>query len=114
MLVYLNGIRYFREFKTWKEKKGYTLIIGTKRGKKSEVNWQINSKNNKTFLKISVKPYLFENLPSLIYKIMFYIIVKPMLTKYLKSVIGGIDWYITNKKPVPKNNFGKHIWFSNY
>ena len=53
MLVYLNDLRYFREFKTWKEKKGFTLIIGTKRGKKSEVNWQINSKNNKTFLKIS-------------------------------------------------------------
>ena len=114
MLVYLNGLRYFREFKTWKEKKGYTLIIGTKRGKKSEVRWQINSENKKTFLKISVKPYLFVNLPSPLYKVMFYVIVKPMLTKYLKSVLGGIDWYMTHKKPVPKNYFGKHIWFSNY
>ena len=95
-------------------KKGYTLIIGTKRGKKSEVSWQINSENKKTFLKISVKPYLFVNLPSPLYKVMFYVIVKPMLTKYLKSVLGGIDWYMTYKKPVPKNYFGKHIWFSNY
>ena len=114
MLVYLNGLRYFREFQTWNKNKGYSLIIGTKRGKKSEVDWQINSEFNKTFLKISVKPYLFENYPKPIYKLLFYLVVRPMLRNYLESVIGGIDWYLINKRPVPRNIFGKHLWFSNY
>ena len=114
MLVYLNGLTYFREFLTWKENEGYSLEIGTKRGKKSEVSWKIRSENERTFLKISVKPYLFENYPMLLYRFLFYIIVKPMLRSYLKSVTGGIDWYMRNKKPVPRNNFGKHLWFSKF
>lgn len=114
MLVYLNGLRYFRYFQTWSENEGYSLLIGTKRGKKSEVNWKIRSENDRTFLRISVKPYLFENYPMLIYRFLFYIIVKPMLRSYLKSVLGGIDWYMRNKKPVPRNNFGKHLWFSKF
>ena len=114
MLVYLNGLRYFREFHKWDINKGYTLEIGTKRGKKSEVEWQIRSCKSETFLKISVKPYLFENYPRPIYNILFYLIVKPMLNSYLKSVISGINWYLVNKKPVPRNNFGKHFWFSSY
>ena len=72
------------------------------------------STSAQTFLKISVKPYLFENYPKPIYKLLFYLVVRPMLRNYLESVIGGIDWYLINKRPVPRNIFGKHLWFSNY
>ena len=37
VLIYSNGIKLIREFKTWKEKEGYTLEIGTKNGRKSLV-----------------------------------------------------------------------------
>jgi hypothetical protein len=37
VLVYLNGLTYFREIIKSKKNKGYTLFIGKKRGKKSKV-----------------------------------------------------------------------------
>ena len=32
----------------------------------------------------------------------------------LLAVISGINWYLINQKPVTKNHFGKHIWFSKF
>ena len=34
-LVYLNGLNYIRDFKTWEEGAGYTLLIGEEDGPKS-------------------------------------------------------------------------------
>ena len=111
-LEYINGLKFIREFKTWKEKKGYSLMIGKKNGKKSHVKWKISSYNNETFLTIIVSPYLLSNWPKLISFIPYLLYIKPNLKKYLNSVIGGIDWYLINNKPIPKNYFGKHLWFS--
>tara|TARA_B110000014_G_scaffold176080_1_gene125964 strand:+ start:2324 stop:2818 length:495 start_codon:yes stop_codon:yes gene_type:complete len=112
ILIYLNGLKYERHFNKWKEKKGYSLMIGKKNGKKSHVKWKISSYNNETFLTIIVSPYLLSNWPKLISFIPYLLYIKPNLKKYLNSVIGGIDWYLINNKPIPKNYFGKHLWFS--
>ena len=50
-------------------------------------------------------PKIMSFLPYLIY-------IKPMLKSYLNSVLMGINWYLKTKKPVSKNQFGKHKWFS--
>ena len=63
VLIYLNGLTYFREFTDWKNKIGYTLLIGRKRGPKSKVIWEINSTNNSVCLTITVYPYLLKNWP---------------------------------------------------
>ena len=114
VLVYLNGLTYFREFIVWNENKGYKLLIGRKRGKKSKVEWNITTQNNSVFLSITVYPYLLNSWPRLISYFPYILFIKPVLKKYLSSVIGGINWYLTNDKPVPKNHFGKHMWFSKY
>ena len=57
VLIYTNGIELIREFKTWKEKKGYSLEIGTKNGRKSLVEWEISIKNQNIYL--SIKVYTF-------------------------------------------------------
>ena len=35
-LVYLNGIKYIRNFYKWDDKKGYSLLIGGKKIKKNQ------------------------------------------------------------------------------
>tara|TARA_B100001175_G_C19494336_1_gene634391 strand:+ start:293 stop:793 length:501 start_codon:yes stop_codon:yes gene_type:complete len=112
VLVYLNGLTYFREFTEWEINKGYTLLIGSKRGPKSKVVWEITSSNNSTYLSITVYPHLLNNWPKLFSFIPYAILIKPRLKSYLKSVIGGINWHLINKVSLPKNHFGKHIWFS--
>ena len=72
ILVYLNGLRYIREFTSWNTDKGYSLLIGEINKKKSKVDWVIESKNNITYLTITVYPYLFNHYPGVIYKTFFF------------------------------------------
>ena len=112
VLVYLNGMVYFRDFTSWEDENGYELMIGRKRGKKSRVVWKIKSDDKSVSLKITVYPYLLSNWPRVMSLIPYKFIISPLLKSYLKSVISGINYYLINQKPVEKNHFGKHIWFS--
>ena len=112
ILVYLNGLTFIREFLTWEENSGYSLIIGEKNKQKSYVEWKIDSIDDDTYLTITVYPYFIKNLPKFITFFPYHLLVIPKLNSYLKSVINGIDYYIKTKKPIPKNYFGKHDWFS--
>ena len=49
VLVYTNGVKLIREFKSWNVKQGYSLEIGTKNGRKSLVEWEISAENQKTY-----------------------------------------------------------------
>ena len=112
VLEYLNGLKFIREFQTWNPGKGYSLLIGTKNGKKSYVEWKIRSKNKKQYLSITVYTHYMIKYPKFISFFPYEFMVKPNLKKYLESVIGGINYYLTKNKMVPKNNFGEHNWFS--
>jgi hypothetical protein len=114
VLTYLNGMTFFRDFIDWENKKGYTLLIGRKNGQKSKVEWKINSLDNEIFLSITVYPHLLNSFPRFITYLPYSLLIKPKLKKYLNSVISGINWYLVNKRPVPKNHFGKHAWFSKF
>ena len=112
VLEYLNGLKFIREFQTWNPGKGYSLLIGTKNGKKSYVEWKIRSKNKKQYLSITVYTHYMIKYPKFISFFPYEFMIKPNLKKYLESVIGGINYYLTKNKTVPKNNFGEHNWFS--
>ena len=113
MLEYLNGLKYIRKFTKWSPLKGYELKIGKKNGKQSYVIWEIKEINNTTcVLSITVYPHLLSNYPKIISYLPFKLIIKPKLNNYLFSVISGLKYYLENKEKVPKNNFGKHKWFS--
>ena len=112
ILVYLNGLTYIREFYSWEKLKGYSLFIGEKGKEQSYVIWEISTKNESVYLKITVYPYFLQNVPKIISYFPYKLIVTPALKSYLKSVIGGINHYLKTKKTVPKNYFGKHKWFS--
>ena len=111
ILLYLNGRKYYREVLIWKPMEGYELIIGEKNGPKSYVIWELfEIGRNRTKLKITVFPHLFERISGFIPLFPFWI--RPRLTRYLYSVVSGFEYYLQNGKPVPRNFFGKHPWFS--
>ena len=43
-LVYLNDLTYYRTFVEWKPMVGYSIKIGNKNAKESDVKWQIIDK----------------------------------------------------------------------
>ena len=113
ILEYLNGLKYIRKFTKWSPFKGYELTIGKKDGKQSYVVWEIKEIDNKTCtLSITVYPHLLSKYPKIISYLPFKLIIKPKLYNYLFSVISGLKYYLENNEKVPKNNFGKHKWFS--
>ena len=112
VLEYLNGLTFIREFKTWNPGQGYSLLIGTKKGKKSYVEWKITTRNKKNHLSITVYTHYMKNYPKFISFFPYEFMIKPNLKKYLQSVIGGINYYLLNDKVVPRNYFGEHKWFS--
>ena len=112
-LIYLNNFKLIREFFKWKKNEGYQLLIGRKGGRKSLVVWEIIKESKDVFLSITVYPHIMREKPKIISFLPYLFIVKPNMKRYLENVINGLNWHLTHSKPVPKNLFGKHKWFSN-
>ena len=111
-LVYLNGLTYIREFTSWKPNQGFELNIGSKNGKKSKVQWQLQSSGMGCELKISVFPYKSSKISKFLYPLVNFFVIKPRLKKYLQSVLKGLKYFLDHKQKVKKNQFGEHPWFS--
>ena len=112
ILIYLNGLEYYREFTQWDAPNGFKLNIGKKEGKKSRVIWEIKGLGAQSQLKIKVLPYRSSKIPKVFYFWVHYFYIKPKLKDYLNSVLKGIKWYSINKIKVKKNQFGTHPWFT--
>ena len=111
---YYNGVMYQRIFTNWIDGQGYDLLIGRKNGEKSKVIWRINQLDNKSCeLKITIYPHDIIKYSNIIKSLINSLYVRPMLRKYLSSVLKGFQFYIIQGKPVQKNQFGTHKWFSN-
>ena len=114
IIQYYSGWILIREFVTWMDGIGYDLWIGRKEGSKSYVSWRITpEQENTSNLRITIYPYALQNFPVLIRWIPHLLQVRPKLHSYLESVVKGFEWFITTGKPVEKNQFGSHKWFSN-
>jgi len=111
---YYSGWVLMREFINWTDGVGYDLTIGRKGGRKSFVSWRITQeKKNLSALSIMIYPHILQNIPVAIRWIPHIASVRPTLHRYLESVVSGFEWFITTGKPVQKNQFGSHRWFSN-
>ncbi len=112
-VIYNNGLRYQRIFTHWNDSIGYDLLIGRRNGKKSKVIWRINqTSNSSSKLKITVYPYYLSKYPKLVMPLINLFVIGPQLRKYLSSVLKGFNYYLMEGKPVQKNQFGTHKWFS--
>ena len=112
-IYYYSGLVYERDFVSWEEKKGYDLLIGKKNGKKSFVSWKITKKNRRTYLTISIYPFLYNNKKNIKNFILFNVFIRRLISQYLRSVLKGLDYYVKTNKKVKKNQFGGNRFFSN-
>lgn len=110
---YLSGWIYERHFRQWVEGVGYDLEIGRSGGRTSSVSWRIAPVDEQNCtLTITVYPHVLQTLPVWIRWLPHLLRLRPMLESYLESVVKGVEWYVTRGEPVPKNQFGRHPWFS--
>ena len=110
---YLNGLVYERRFRRWLKGTGYDLEIFRRDDALASVSWRISPINEQTCkLRIIVYPYVLQKYPVVVRWLPHLLRLRPMLSSYLKSVVKGFEWYVTRGEPVPRNQFGKHQWFS--
>lgn len=112
-VYYLSGWVFERRFRRWIDGVGYDLEIGRHGGRSSFVSWRISpSDDENCTLTISVYPHVLQEIPVVIRWLPHVLRLRPLLTKYLASVVKGFEWYVTRGEPVPRNQFGSHVWFS--
>lgn len=111
-ILYLNDKTYIRKFVSWNALKGYDLWIGDNNKDQSFVEWRLEKVDSRSKLTITVYPFLLSTWPRIFSFLPYFLYINIKLKSYLFSVLSGIDWYIKENTPVPKNQFGKHSWFS--
>ena len=111
-ILYLNEKTYIRKFVSWRAFKGYDLWIGDNNKDQSYVEWRLEKVGSRSKLTITVYPFLLSTWPRIFSFLPYFLYINIKLKSYLFSVLSGIDWYIKENTPVPKNQFGKHSWFS--
>ena len=111
-ILYLNDKTYIRKFVSWNALKGYDLWIGDNNKDQSFVEWRLEKVGSRSKLTITVYPFLLSTWPRILSFLPYFLYINIKLKSYLFSVLSGIDWYIKENTPVPKNQFGKHSWFS--
>ncbi len=110
---YLSGWEYERRFCQWIDGIGYDLEIGRTGGSKSFVSWRIVPlDSHNCILRITVYPHILQNIPFTFRWFPHILYFGPKLRSYLSSVTKGFEWYVTRGEPVPRNQFGRHPWFS--
>jgi len=110
---YYSGWVLRREFVHWIEGEGYDLTIGRVGGRKSYVSWRIILETDGTgTLRITIYPHALQRVPVAFRWIPHIAVIQPALTSYLNAVLKGFEWFITTGKPVSRDQFGSHKWFS--
>ncbi|MHA1592026.1 MAG: hypothetical protein ACTSUP_06120, partial [Candidatus Heimdallarchaeaceae archaeon] len=113
-----NGMELERNFIEWEIEKGYKFLIGKKEEKKkTEVHYEIKKlkdvgEGEKTLVLVSLKMPNLERIPVILRWIPHFLYLKPKMNKYQDSVLKGFEYYIKTGKPVERNLFGSHSWFS--
>lgn len=110
---YLNGVVYERRFREWCEGQGFDLEICYKEKGLAWVSWRIAPLGERrSSLQITVYPLALQHLSPALRWLPHWIYLRPRLASYLRSVVRGYQWYITKNKAVPRNQFGRHPWYS--
>jgi len=112
VIHYYSGWVLQREFVNWIDGIGYDLFIGREGGRKSYVSWRITDDLGEARLRITIYPHALQKVPVAIRLIPHIVSVHPALHSYLEVVLKGFEWFVATGKPVSKDQFGTHKWFS--
>jgi hypothetical protein len=106
-IYYYSGLVLVREFISWIEGEGYDLIASAEDGMRFKVSWRITEEeHNQSCLNLSIRPYILGNSEKRMRQ------YSRLLGKYLDQVLQGFEYYMRTGKPVTRNQFGSHRWFS--
>ena len=108
---YYSGKIYKRKFIKWNDD-GYVLEIYEER-KLATITWSVTGNEKSSNIKISAKLLLPYN-SKFINGCVFHFYVKFVLKSYLNSVVKGLKYYAETNNIVFKDQFGKHIWYSEF
>jgi hypothetical protein len=112
-IEYYGGWLFERHFTSWIDGVGYDLEIGRKGGRRSAVSWRIHEvEDGNSVLVITIYPIGLQHLPLVVRWLPHLVTMRPMLRSYLDSVLRGFEHFITTGRPVKRNQFGPHRWFS--
>ena len=112
-IFYYSGLVLYRNFTHWIDGVGYDLEIAERKGNNmSRVSWRIFPKGDKSELLMAIQPYHLQDMLLIPRWFAHYSYLRPTVKKYIISVLKGFDWYISTGKPVDRNQFGSHKWFS--
>lgn len=116
-IVYYNGLVLHRRILNWLDGKGYDLVIGRDLNRPmADVNWRISElENRQSLLAITIKPDLnivLAKKPRVMHLLMFKFGLRQQLSEYLTSLVLGFKYRIETGKPVQRNQFGSHRFFS--
>lgn len=106
-IYYYSGLVLVREFITWNEGDGYDLIASAVDVMRVKVSWRITEEeHNQSCLNLTIRPYIMDNSEKRMRQ------YSRLLGKYLGQVLQGFEYYMRTGKPVTRNQFGSHRWFS--
>ena len=106
-IYYYSGLVLVREFINWVEGDGYDLIASADDGMRFKVSWRITEEeHNQSCLNLSIRPFNMGNSEKRRRQ------YSRLLGKYLDQVLQGFEYYMRTGKPVTRNQFGSHRWFS--
>jgi hypothetical protein len=109
---YFSGRTITRRFVGWQEGAGYDIAITDANGTIANVAWQLSDEGAGSALTIAITPRMLGEVPTALRWASDRALVRPMLTRYLRAVVSGIEWRVTTGRPVRRNQFGAHRWFS--
>ena len=110
-IEYYNGRVVDRQFTDWQEGGGYDIEVFDSSASVASVSWRITQADHAAELTIDLTPDLFRGIPAPVRWVPL-VVVRPMLRRYLRSVLRGVEWRVTTGRPVRRNQFGAHPWFS--
>ena len=113
VLIYLNGLKFVRNFISWQRPLGFDLLIGEPGQRQSLVGWRLKPiGEGSSRLTITVYPHLLRGLSPFLSFPVQQLWLRPKLEEYLSSVVAGLQFHLVTDKSTPRNAFGSHPWFS--
>jgi hypothetical protein len=111
-IEYYGGRVITRRFVEWQDGAGYDIDITDANGAVADVTWRLSGDRNGSVLTIAITPRMVDQVPAGLRWAQNRLLFRPMLSRYLRSVLTSIEWRVTTGRPVQRNQFGTHRWFS--